>query len=225
MSTAGRYPASGLPTPIQQNERRRTRALGVPGHVLRPGGKTLLVRLLPAAVAAYELRYLIAHLAAFATALHGAGSLWELGLAGTGAAWLLRESGRGLAVGVRRPAWSLSFVGLWMLCSLVLATVLAAVASFHAAGIAQDQASVGSLATATWSAVPAGLLIGFVLAASLHGARWLLLELVRLRRRASVVRSPGLLLRGISFDQRTAAAPLRAGWPDRGPPTASPAAF
>jgi hypothetical protein len=181
-------------------------------------------------LAAYEFRYLIAHLAAFATVLQAAGSrpvtLGALVLLAAGAGSFLRESGRGLAASVPRPGWSLRFVGSWMLCSTALAALLVAADLLHALpAIGHAQPLAHLVAPGAWSMAPAVLLVGLVLAASLHGAHWLLLELVRLRRRPGEVRSPLVALCVAVVEQRCVAAPLRAGWSDRGPPTAVLAAF
>jgi hypothetical protein len=185
-----------------------------------------VLRFLPAALAAYELRYLIVHLAAFGTALYegrsGPVTLWAIVLLAVGAGSFLREAGRGLASRVPRPGWSLRFAGSWMLCSAVIAGTLVAAALFHlvpATGHAQP--SLHSLLPGAWSAVPTVLLVGLLLAASLGGARWLLVKLVRLRKRAGDFRSPPLVLCVVGAGHRPAAAPLRAGWSDRGPPAGS----
>jgi hypothetical protein len=189
-----------------------------------------MLRFLPAALAAYELRYLFIHLAAFATAARGAGSssvtLWALVVLAVGAGVCLRESARGLAASVPRPGWSLTFVGSWMLCSAALAAFLIAANLFNALpDFGHTQLLVHSGVAGMWPAGSAVLLVGLVLAASLRGVRWLLLELVGLRHRAVAARAPSLVLLVLRVEQRVAVAPLRAGWSDRGPPTAGLAAF
>jgi hypothetical protein len=190
-----------------------------------------VLRLLPALLAVYELRYLIAHLTAFAMAPHGAGSgqltLWAFVLLGAGSVWLVRESGRGLGLAVPRPGWSLRFVRSWMACSAGLAALLLAANLLHAPlAIGHAQPLAHSLAAGGWPAVPVVLLIGLVLAASLHGAHWFLLELGRVRQRPCELHASSLLLLSGSAEHRSAAAPLRAGWSGRGPPPAAvPAAI
>lgn len=184
---------------------------------------------LPAVLAAYEFRYLIVHLAAFGTALYGGRSgsvtLWAIVLLAVAAASFLREGGRGLAARVPRPGWSLRFVGSWMLCSAVIAGLLAAAGLFHVVpAIGHAQPLVHSVVPGAWSAVPTMLLVGLLLAASLYGARWVLLKLVRPRKRPGDFRSPPPGLCVVRADQRPAAAPLRAGWSDRGPPAGVPLA-
>ena len=188
-----------------------------------------VLRFLPAALAAYELRYLVVHLAAFGTALYGGRSgsvtLWATALLAVGVAAFLREGGRGLAARVPRPGWSLRFAGSWMLCSAVIAGLLAAGGLFHVVpATVYAQPLVHSVVPGAWSAVPTVLLVGLLLAASLYGARWLLLKLVRACRRRGDFRSPLLALCMVSAGGRLAAGPLRAGWSDRGPPTGSPLA-
>jgi hypothetical protein len=182
-----------------------------------------VLRFLPAVLAAYEFRYLIAHLAAFGTAFHGGGSgsptLWATALVAVGAGSFLRESGRGLASRLPRPTWSLEFAGSWMLCSAVVAGLLAAAGLFHfVSATGHPQPFVNSVMAGAWSALPTVMLVGLLLAASLCGARWLLVKLVRPRKRAGEFRAPPRLLRLVGADRRPAAAPLTAGWSDRGPP-------
>jgi len=190
-----------------------------------------LLRVVPALLAAYELRYLIAHLGALATALHGAGSgqltLLAFALLGAGAVWLVRESGRGLGLAVPRPGWSLRFVRYWMACSSLLAALLLAGNLLHAPfDVGHAQPLAHSVAAGGWPTVPVVLLIGLVLAASLHGARWLLLELRCLHPWPRHLDAVSLLLRGCVVDSRSPADPLRAGWSGRGPPpSAAPAAL
>lgn len=225
------YPARDLSAQFQQDlKRRRARAPRGGKSGQGTGGTARLVRLIPAVVAAYELRYLVLHLVAFAAVLHGAGSrsvtLSALVLLTAGAGLFLRESGRGLAASVPRPGWSLRFAGSWMLCSAALAALFVAAGLFHALPtIGRAQPLARSVLAGMWSAAPAVLLVGLVLAASLYGARWLLLELVQTRQRLGDVRTPGLALCAASVDRRPATAPLRAGWSDRGPPTAALATF
>jgi hypothetical protein len=187
-----------------------------------------VLRFLPAALAAYEFRYLIVHLRAFGTALQGTGSsatLCALLLLVAGAGCFLRESGRGLASRLPRPGWSLRFAGWWMLCSAVIAGLLVAAGLFQlmlASG--QAQPLVQSVVAGAWSAVPTAGLVGLLLAASWCGARWLLVKLVRPRKRVGDLRSSPLVLCVAAAGQRPAAAPLRAGWSDRGPPPGYPLA-
>jgi hypothetical protein len=113
-----------------------------------------------------------------------------------------------------------------MLCSGVLAVLLVAANLFHASSVLGHAQPLSQLvASGIWSATPAVLLAGLVLASSLHGARCLLLQLVRLRRPTGAARSPLRALGLAVVDQRSGVAPLRAGWSDRGPPTAALAAF
>jgi hypothetical protein len=188
-----------------------------------------VLRFLPAVLAAYEFRYLIVHLAAFGTAFHGGRSgsatLWATALVAVGAGSFLRESGRGLASRLPRPTWSLRFAGSWMLCSAVVAGLLAAAGLFHlVSATGHPQPFVNSVMAGAWSAVPTVMLVGLLLAGSLCGARWLLVKLVRPRKRACEFRAPPPVLRLVGADQRPAAAPLRAGWSDRGPPAGAPLA-
>jgi hypothetical protein len=118
------------------------------------------------------------------------------------------------------PRFGFSLLGLWLVCSACLILIYAAqelleglLLTGHPAGL------VGVFGYGGWWAVPAALCVGLVLAALLHGARWVLDEVA-----ARCTKPAG--------DQREAAAraplpldavlprlaPLAAGWCGRGPP-------
>jgi len=187
-----------------------------------------LLRLAPAAMAAYELRYLITHLLRLvsgARAIHVPGGPAALGLilvvAATGL--LLRESGRGLSARAGTITFSLRLLRSWLVCSaglgLLLVTVLAfsaATASGHADALAH------AIGLGNWFATgPAVLVAGLLLALSVHGARWLL---ARVRSGPAPARRGGSVaaLGSQVVSLRLAGAPLRAGWSDRGPPRVAP---
>lgn len=195
-----------------------------PGLGYSRGGPGRLLRLLPAVLAAYELRYLIAHLAVYASSLQGLSltspSLWGLVALAVGAGFLLRDGCRGLLARIRRPRWSLRFVGSWMLCSAVLVGLLGVTGLVHFAPVVGHAQPLTHLALAgAWSSVPTGLVVGLMLAASLCVVRRLLCAFVRQRRWLGQAQPPRFVLRLVSPVWPPAAAPLRAGWSDRGPPT------
>jgi hypothetical protein len=177
-----------------------------------------------AALAAYQLRYLIVHLAWLGATLDGtssrSGTVGAVVLLAIAAGLLLRHSGRGLAARVPRPAgWSLRFVGLWVLCTAVLAGLLGAAGLLHAVtSVGHVQPLTHSLVAGAWSAAPTVLSVGLLLAASLYGLRWLLFELGGERKRLGDLRALVSGSRVVSADLPPAVAPLGAGWSDRGPP-------
>jgi len=196
------------------------------GFLRTGGGGRRLLRLLPAALAAYELRYLMAHLVAYASSLPGLGShsstLWALVALAVGAGFLLRVGCRGLAAGVPRPRWSLRFVGSWMLCSAALGGILAVAGLVHfAPAVGHAQPPTHLVLRGAWWTVPTVLTVGLLLAASRCGVRWLLYEFVHERQWLGDLQPPYFVLRLVSGVRRPATAPLRAGWSDRGPPPAS----
>jgi hypothetical protein len=218
-----------LSTSIKQHAERHTisELIGA-GRVHASAGATRVLRFLPAVLGACEFRYVIRQVVPLVAALPGTGlpTLLALALLAALSGLCLRESARGLARSLPRPGWSGALAGSWMLCSAALAALLLAANLAHvlpAIGPAQPLAH--SVAAGGWSTAPAVLLVGLLLAASLSGARWLLLEFVRLRRAPDVPWHSGLSLPLISFAQPAVAAPLRAGWSDRGPPAAALAAL
>jgi hypothetical protein len=225
---AWRYPASGLSAKLPQNAERFGRSRDYVGGPPRAGLGARVLRLLPAALAAYEFRYLIAHVADLGTVLPAAGSR-PVALCGllslvVLAGFLLREGGRGIAARVPRPGWSLRFASSWALYSAAIAVLL------FVPEVLREWSSVGSVhplahsvLAGGWSAVPAVLMVGLVLTASLHGVRWLLRKLVRPQPRASRAHASRMPIRRAAAEGHPAAAPLTAGWSDRGPPAAAPA--
>lgn len=78
------------------------------------------------------------------------------------------------------------------------------------------------LAAAGWTAVvPAVVCAGLLLAASLHGAEWLLISVTRLRVRLGLARRRQLRVHVAWVEPSPVAEPLRTGWSDRGPPVAA----
>lgn len=192
-----------------------------------------IARVIPAALAAYELRYLLASLGSVGAGLrwiaradeHSSGP-WIVALLAIGVCLMLREISRGLVKRALRPRWSVVLVGLWLLCSSALVAIFCCgevfrslVAFGHPVELAQVFGPGG------WSSMPAALCLGFLLAASLQGAWWVLREVVRWRARhiPSRRRRP-VALRSTEVVRLPAAVPLLAGWSERGPPAGRPLA-
>jgi hypothetical protein len=186
------------------------------------------VRLIPAAFAVFELRYLFASLshcvAAFGRSTHllsGSSSLWLVAALTLCALLMLREIARGLNADAVRPDWSRSLLRLWLLCA---AAMLAVICCGELAGVCSALGGHGAfgqtVAPQIWSAIPAALCIGLLVAVSLRGARWVLSKAVGLRRAlVSARRRQPRQRRPATVLLLLAATPLLAGWSDRGPPT------
>jgi hypothetical protein len=212
--------------------RLASRTLGVGGLMpLRfsadDRGVGRVARLLPLLIAAYELRFVLARVGSVMSELDRTGHAylhsvvpWIVTLLALGAGLMLREAARGLSLRIAPPRWSTSLVGLWLLCSAALAAVLCGqdlcrelITSGHPGG-----GAASLFGSAGWTSIPVAMLVGFVLAASLHGACWVFHEARRLRRRTSGRRRSVAVARVTTVGLRPVLAPLLAGWSDRGPP-------
>jgi hypothetical protein len=199
-----------------------------------PNAVRILARVIPAAFAVFELRYMLASVAragsgvewAARSGLHSA-SVWLLLLLAAGGCWMLRETGRGVVRLASRPHWSLALVCAWLLCSSAFVALFCAelvlrssVMSGHAPGLPS-----AVLGPTGWSSLLAALCLGFLLAASLQGVWLVLREVARIwsgqvpSRRRRV-----LAARLVEVAALAAAVPLLAGWSDRGPPSDLPLA-
>lgn len=180
-----------------------------------------------AAFAVHQLRYLLAFGTGASAELQRQGhsylhSLvpWLVLAIGLSAGAFLSSLGRALSGQTSVPRYGLSLIGLWLTCCACLLAIYTCqeflegmFATGHPAGVA------GVFGYGGWWAIPAALCVGLVLAALLHGARWILHEVASRRgaharvapsRPARVPRPvPALLPR---------LAPLALGWCGRGPP-------
>jgi len=140
-----------------------------------------------------------------------------IGVAVGGFLWALGHALRGQR-SVRR--YTLSLAALWLICSVALVAIYIAqefieglFATGHPAGLA------GIFGYGGWWSIPAALCVGLVLAAILHGARWVLDEVAHRRTRAVVSARP----RAAALPRSRHAwlprlSPLAEGWSGRGPP-------
>src|SRR5947209_11027365 len=184
------------------------------------------VALVPAAaLAVHQLRYWLAYgdRAGAVLARQGHAYLhslapWLVLLLAVAVGSFLRTLGR--AFGGQRSIrrYTLSFATLWAACVAGLVTIYASqellealFATGHPAGLA------GIFGYGGWWSIPASVCVGLVLAAVLHGARWVLRIAAerdippRAGRRVTGLRLPrGVLVPG--------PAPVAAGWSGRGPP-------
>jgi len=179
----------------------------------------------PVALAACELRYLLGCLARLGAVLHGGGldvhggTVWcTIVLAAVGAG-LLREVSRGLLRRLPRPRRSLGFAVTWALSAVALLAIIRA-ASLLVGGVPFGQVGThGAFAAGGWSsALPAAACAGLLLAQALAGIRWVARRLVSVSRGwlARGYRRVRLLPAAVAVHM--APGPLLAGWSGRGPP-------
>jgi hypothetical protein len=118
------------------------------------------------------------------------------------------------------PRYGLSLVALWVICAVSLVVIYSGqelleglLATGHPAGL------VGVFGYGGWWAIPAAVCVGLVLAALLHGARWVLHEVAARHTRAARRRcAPAAAHRRPADISLPRLAPLALGWCGRGPP-------
>lgn len=181
----------------------------------------------PAALAVHELRYLAAYGGNTAAELQRTGHSylhsvvpWIILLLALTAGGFLRSLGRAFSGHTSLPRYTTSFAGLWLACTVSLVAIFATqefleglFATGHPTGLAAIFGYGG------WWSLPFAAVIGLLLAAVLHGARWVLHEVVRrygARHRARP-RVPACAQRPPIF-LLPAPAPVAGGWSGRGPP-------
>jgi hypothetical protein len=179
------------------------------------------------ALAVHQLRYWLAfgsHASAV-LAVQGHSYLhslapWIVLLMAISVGVFVRALGRAFGGHCSVSRFTISFIGLWLLCALALVAIYCSqefleglFATGHPAGL------VGIFGYGGWWSIPAALAVGLVLAAVLHGATWAIREVAERGRRAPdtpdrVSPAPlpvsSVLLRP---------APLAGGWSGRGPPS------
>ncbi len=191
-------------------------------------GPLAAVMLMPAAAfAVHQLRYWLAFGGHAGAALQAQGHSylhsvvpWIVLLLAVAIGVCLRALGRALGGECSLSRYTISFVGLWLVCAACLVVIYASQelleglsATGHPGGLA------GVFGYGGWYSIPAAVSVGLVLAAILHGTRWALGEIAR--RRSSRRPFPLLPLVGprVSGDVLLPRlAPLAEGWSDRGPP-------
>jgi hypothetical protein len=180
-----------------------------------------------AAMAVHQLRYQLAFGGGAGMELQRQGhaylhSLVPWAVLGLGLAVgaFLSAVGRALAGQTSASRYGISLLGLWLICSACLITIYAGqelleglVATGHPAGVA------GVFGYGGWWAVPAAVCVGLVLAALLHGARWVLEEVAGRRGRPALRPATPANRRSRPADiDLPRLAPLALGWCGRGPP-------
>jgi hypothetical protein len=184
--------------------------------------------LLPAgAFVVHQLRYWLAYGSHAGAMLERQGHAylhsvvpWLVLLLALAAGIFLRALGRAFAGQSSVQRYTISFAVLWLACTTALIALYVSqelleglVATGHPAGLA------GVLGFGGWWSIPASACVGLVLAALLHGARWVLRTTARRHTRAI---PPAPRRRARTGPPRAALlprpAPVAAGWSGRGPP-------
>jgi hypothetical protein len=180
-----------------------------------------------AAIAVHQLRYWLAFGSSAGVELQRQGHSYLHSVApwiAVALAWavgaFLSALGRAMNGHTTAPRYGLSLLGLWVACAVGLVAIYSCqefleglLATGHPAGW------VGIFGYGGWWAIPAAACVGLVLAALLHGARWVLHEVAARRTRtAHVSSSPGVALPRPVDVCLPRLAPLALGWCGRGPP-------
>jgi hypothetical protein len=179
-----------------------------------------------AAIAVHQLRYWLAF---------GSGASVELQRQGhsylhSAAPWVvvalawavgafLAALGRAMNGQTSAPRYGLSLLALWLICAASLVAIYSGqellegtLATGHPVGLA------GIFGYGGWWAIPAALCVGLVLAALLHGARWILHEVAARCAGPALAPSSGARRPRASGVSLPRLGPLALGWSGRGPP-------
>jgi hypothetical protein len=180
-----------------------------------------------AAIAVHQLRYWLAFGSSAGIELQRQGHSYLHSLAPwivVGLAWaagaFLSALGRAMNGHTSAPRYGMSLCALWLVCAASLVAIYSGqelleglLATGHPAGM------VGIFGYGGWWAIPAALCVGLVLAALLHGARWVLREVATRRARIThAPSSPTVELPHPGSISVPRLAPLALGWCGRGPP-------
>jgi hypothetical protein len=192
------------------------------GDVLR---RVAPLALMPvAAFAVHQLRYWLAFGGHAGAQLQAQGhsylhSLvpWLVLLIALAAGAFLRALGRAFSGQCTLPRYTISFVGLWLLCAAALVAIYASQEFLEGIFVAGHPGGlVGVFGYGGWWAIPAAIAVALVLAAVFHGARWALHQVAERHRRP---RSRRITVTPIARDAaRPRLAPIAGGWSERGPP-------
>ncbi|MFZ1996198.1 MAG: hypothetical protein WAU75_18960 [Solirubrobacteraceae bacterium] len=180
-----------------------------------------------AAVAVHQLRYWLAFGSGAGAELQRQGhsylhsvAPWIVVALAWGIGAFLSALGRAFNGHTSMARYGFSLVALWVICAASLVAIYSGqefleglLATGHPAGLA------GIFGYGGWWAIPAAVCVGLVLAALLHGARWVLHEVAARRMAPARAPSPPGVVpgrpAGISLPRP---APLALGWCGRGPP-------
>jgi hypothetical protein len=181
----------------------------------------------PAAFAVHQLRYELAYGSQASVELRETGHSylhsvvpWLVALLALAAGGFLLRASQAFTRRLAPRALPVSFAGLWAVCVLALIGIFAGqetLEGIFATGHPGGWAAV--FGDGGWWAVPVAGCVGLVLATVLHGARWAVRQVARLRTPTTPVRrGPRAAPLRPGEVHRPAPAPLLAGWSSRGPP-------
>src|ERR1700749_312732 len=167
------------------------------------GGLARAAVLPAAAIAVHQLRYWLAFGSNAGIELQRQGHSYLHSIApwiGVALAWavgaFLSALGRAMHRQTSVPRYGLSLVALWAICAVSLVAIYSGqelleglLATGHPAGL------VGIFGYGGWWAIPAAVCVGLVLAALLHGARWVLREVATRHARSARAPSSPLMAR------------------------------
>jgi hypothetical protein len=180
-----------------------------------------------AAIAVHQLRYWLAFGSTAGVELQRQGhsylhsvAPWIVVALAWGVGAFLSALGLAMRGQTSVPRYGLSLVALWVICAVSLVVIYTGqelleglLATGHPAGL------VGVFGYGGWWAIPAAVCVGLVLAALLHGARWVLHEVAtRHARSARAPSSPAQARLRPADISLPRLAPLALGWCGRGPP-------
>jgi hypothetical protein len=193
----------------------------------RARGFATVALLPPAAFVVHQLRYMLAFGGGAGAELQRTGHSylhsvlpWLVMLLALAAGGFLRAVGRAFAGQTSASRYTASLAGLWLVCSASLIAIFACqefleglFAAGHPGGLA------GIFGYGGWWSIPAALCVGFVLAALLHGAHWIVRRVAESRARPGAIRVGDAQAVAHPRDALLVCfAPLVGGWSDRGPP-------
>jgi hypothetical protein len=173
-----------------------TRTMPVPaqrGVVIRRLAPLALMP--PAAFAVHQLRYWFAFHGLMGLELQRQGHAylhslvpWIVLLMALAAGAFLRALGRALGGHCSLPRYTLSFAALWLVCAASLLAIYVSQELLEGTFVTGHPAGlVGVFGYGGWWSIPAALGVGLVLAASFHGARWVLRETAQRHARRPLV--------------------------------------
>jgi hypothetical protein len=190
------------------------------------GGLGRAALLPPAAFVVHQLRYLMAYGSGAGAELRETGHSylhsvvpWLVALIALTAGGFLVSLGRAFTRHTTVRRFSLSFSGLWVVCTAALIGIFVCqelleglFATGHPGGLA------GVFGFGGWWAIPAAACIGLLLTAVLHGARWAAEWIVGRPARPPIAVRPARSSPRPRSCFVAPPAPLLAGWSTRGPP-------
>jgi len=148
---------------------------------------------------------------------------WIVLLIGVAVGGFLWALGRAMHGQRSVPRYTLSLAVLWVVCSVLLVAIYVAQEFLEGLFVAGHPAGlVGIFGYGGWWSIPAAVCVGLVLAAVLHGARWVLDEVAQRRITAPVDSAPHPARQPSPRDAcLPRLSPLAGGWSGRGPPCVS----